>query len=60
MTCTTRRSTFNEIEREFLALTSGLRPLAIDGYEIDPGLPDRAIPLNELRTILLCAASAMT
>jgi len=47
------RSTFTEVERQFQTLTTAPCPLTVDGYEIDPGLPDRPIPLGELRAILL-------
>lgn len=47
------RPAFIEIERQFHTLCSSARPLAVDGYEIDPAMPDRAIPLDELRTVLL-------
>jgi hypothetical protein len=40
------------LERTFVLLTSGPDPLALDGREVE-GLPDRLIPLDELRSMLL-------
>lgn len=45
-------SPFATLERAFATLTTEPRPLALDGTGI-PGLPDRLIPLDELRTRLL-------
>ena len=45
-------SPFATLERTFAILTTEPRPLAIDGTGI-PGLPDRPIPLDELRARLL-------
>jgi hypothetical protein len=57
MSCTTSLSTFGKIEHEFRQLTSGPHPLALDGYEIDGSMPDRPIPLDELRALLLARAT---
>ena len=43
---------FATLERTFAILTTEPRPLALDGTGI-PGLPDRPIPLDELRARLL-------
>lgn len=45
-------SPFDTLERTFTLLTSCPNPLALDGTGV-PGLPDRAIPLGELKTRLL-------
>jgi hypothetical protein len=55
MATRTRRLTdspFDTLERTFALLTSGPRPLALDGAGI-PGLPGRPIPLDELKARLL-------
>ncbi len=45
-------SPFDTLERTFTLLTSGPDPLALDGTGV-PGLPDRPIPLGELKARLL-------
>jgi len=45
-------SPFAAVERAFVQFTAGPDPLAVDGTAIT-GLPDRLIPLDELRTRLL-------
>jgi len=40
------------IESQFQALTTSMRPLYIDGFEVGHGLPDRLVPLNEVRDVL--------
>lgn len=45
-------SPFATLERAFALLTAGPRPLALDTSGIE-GLPDRAVPLGELRSRLL-------
>ena len=40
-------------ERSFQLLTTGPSPLAVDGKAIGHGLPARAVPLGELRELLL-------
>lgn len=45
-------SPFDALEKAFRLLASGPRPLCLDGTEV-PGLPDRQIPLVELRAMLL-------
>jgi DNA-directed RNA polymerase specialized sigma24 family protein len=45
-------SPFDTLERTFTLLTSGPDPLALDGTAV-PGLPDRPIPLGELKARLL-------
>ena len=45
-------SPFATLERAFALLSTGPRPLALDGTGIE-GLPDRPIPLVELRPRLL-------
>ena len=45
-------SPFDTLERTFALLTSGPDPLALDGTAV-PGLPDRPIPLGELKARLL-------
>ena len=47
---------YDTLEDTFGALCSGPRPLALDGREVG-GLPDRCIPLDELRSILLHPAT---
>lgn len=47
-------SAFDRIEQRFQALTAAsARPLTIDGLAVGHGLPDREVPLNELRDLLL-------
>lgn len=46
------QSPFDALEESFRILSEAPRPLAIDGKEIE-GLPDREIPLAELRSMLL-------
>src|SRR5579875_1632352 len=45
-------SPFDTLEKAFDLLVSGPRPLALDGTGI-AGLPDRPIPLDELKARLL-------
>jgi hypothetical protein len=45
-------SPFGALEHAFALLVTGPRPLALDGTAV-PGLPDRAVPLGELRSRLL-------
>ena len=45
-------SPFDTLEESFRLLSSGPRPLALDTSAI-PGLPDREVPLVELRAMLL-------
>ncbi|MDA8061060.1 MAG: sigma factor [Actinomycetota bacterium] len=45
-------SPFDTLEETFRLLCTGPRPLALDGSAV-PGLPDREIPLVELRAMLL-------
>lgn len=47
-------SSLSRIEAEFIQLTAeSRRPLAINGWELGSEFPDRSIPLDELRTLLL-------
>ncbi|HYA45613.1 MAG TPA: hypothetical protein VED59_08395 [Acidimicrobiales bacterium] len=50
------RSPFTVLETSFKLLTTGPRPLALPGSEVD-GLPARPIPLGELRARLLHPAT---
>ena len=45
-------SPFDTLEKTFDLLTTGPRPLALDGTGL-PGLPDRPVPLGELKARLL-------
>jgi len=45
-------SPFDTLEKTFDLLVTGPKPLALDGAGI-PGLPDRMIPLGELKAMLL-------
>ena len=45
-------SPFDTLEKTFDLLVTGPNPLALDGTSLD-GLPDRAIPLDELKAMLL-------
>ena len=45
-------SPFDTLEKTFDLLVTGPNPLALDGTSLD-GLPDRAIPLGELKAMLL-------
>jgi hypothetical protein len=45
-------SPFDTLERTFTLLTTGPRPLSIDGSALE-GLPDRQVPLDELKSRLL-------
>jgi len=45
-------SPFDTLERTFALLTTGPRPLSLDGTPLD-GLPDRPVPLDELKSRLL-------
>src|ERR1039458_3710414 len=45
-------SPFDTLEKTFDLLVTGPNPLALDGTVFD-GLPDRAIPLGELKAMLL-------
>jgi len=49
---TTPLSPFDTLEETFRLLSDGPRPIALDGSAI-VGLPDREIPLRELRAMLL-------
>ncbi|MEJ3750584.1 sigma-70 family RNA polymerase sigma factor [Actinomycetes bacterium KLBMP 9797] len=54
MSCTGPASALDRVEQQFLALTArATKPLTLDGFEIGHGLPDRPIPLDELRDRLL-------
>ncbi len=44
---------FDRVETSFRLLTTGPRPLALDGRQVGHGLPARPIPLDELRARLL-------
>jgi hypothetical protein len=44
-------------DASFRALTSGPRPLALHAALLAPGLPDRLVPLDELRALLLHPAT---
>lgn len=46
------QSPFDALEETFRLLSAGPHPLALDGREVS-GLPDREIPLGELRSMLL-------
>lgn len=47
-------TSLSRIEARFMQLTAeSSRPLAIDGWEMGSEFPDRSIPLDELRTLLL-------
>ncbi len=43
---------FDTLEETFRLLCAGPKPLALDGRQV-PGLPQREIPLDELRAVLL-------
>lgn len=51
------QSLFTQLERSFCLLTAGPEPLAVDGGVIGHGLPKRRIPMDELRGLLLDAAT---
>lgn len=44
----------------FRALTTGPRPLALNPARLAPGLPDRRMPLSELKAMLLHPATSAT
>lgn len=48
---------FDTLEGAFRLLCADPKPLALDGHHV-PGLPDRMIPLDELRAVLLHPATA--
>jgi hypothetical protein len=52
MTDTRPSGPFDTLEGAFRLLCAGPKPLSLDGGQV-PGLPDRPIPLDELRAILL-------
>ncbi|MHB8438534.1 MAG: hypothetical protein ACYDD4_05150 [Acidimicrobiales bacterium] len=52
-------SPFDTLEETFRLLCSGPRPLALDGSAF-AGLPDRLVPLDELKAILLHPSSAFS
>jgi hypothetical protein len=59
MSCTGPASALDRIEQQFLALTvRATKPLAVDGFEIGHGLPDRPVPLNELRELVLARTAS--
>jgi hypothetical protein len=51
-----RRTPFGVLEDTFDVLVAPPKPLALDGTQVD-GLPDRAVPLDELRAMLLHPAT---
>lgn len=51
-------SFLDALEQAFRLLVTGPAPLAIDGREIHPELPARAIPLDELRGVLLARSTS--
>jgi hypothetical protein len=48
-----RQLPFDTLDAAFRLLTTGPRPLALDGRRVGHGLPARPIPLDELRSRLL-------
>jgi hypothetical protein len=51
------QSPFDTLEASFRLLCAGPSPLALDGWEVGPPLPPRAIPLTELSALLLHPAT---
>jgi hypothetical protein len=49
-------SPLDPLQRAFTLLTTGPDPLALDGRRV-PGLPDRVIPLDRLKRVLLARAT---
>jgi hypothetical protein len=49
MSCSPTASALDHIEAQFQALNFTAHPLTIDGYDIGHGLPDRPMPLTEIR-----------
>lgn len=49
----TEHSLFNQIDDAFHGLGSGPKAYAVDGSQLHPDLPQRTIPVTELRSILL-------
>lgn len=48
-----RLSPLDSADTAFRLLTTGPRPLALNPARLAPGLPDRQVPLGELRALLL-------
>ena len=46
-------SPLDAADAAFRALTTGPAPLAVHAARIAPGLPDRLVPLGELKAVLL-------
>jgi hypothetical protein len=55
-----RLSPLDAADAVFRALTTGPRPLALNPGRLAPGLPDRPVPLCELRALLLHPATSGT
>ena len=51
-------SVLGAVETAFRLLTTGPEPLAVNGARLGHGLPARSIPLDELRDLLLDAATS--
>jgi hypothetical protein len=49
---TSTASALDRIEQQFQALTTSPHPLVIDGFGVGHGLPDRPVPLGEVRDLL--------
>ena len=50
-------SPLDSADASFRALTTGPQPLALHAASLAPGLPDRLVPLDELRALLLHPAT---
>ena len=50
-------SPLDSADAAFRALTTGPQPLALNAAALAPGLPDRLVPLDELRALLLHPAT---
>ena len=50
-------SPLDSADASFRALTTGPQPLALHTASLAPGLPDRQVPLDELRALLLHPAT---
>jgi hypothetical protein len=55
-----RLGPLDSADAAFRALATGPAPLALNPASLDPGLPDRDVPLDELKALLLHPATSST
>ena len=56
--CPASLGALDSVDAAFRLLTTGPQPLAVHASRLAPGLPDRLVPLDELRVLLLHPATS--